>query len=113
MNLQLSVPITTNVVSLNPSHGKVYLIQHYVIKSVNDLLQVGGFLRTLRFTPSIKLTDTIFKEYVQSGLWNKEYHTVRTVTKSNRKPKNTTLSEQLLNLIDKQRIPHCQNSYKI
>ena len=43
----------------------------------------------------------------------KEYHTVRTVTKSNRKTKNTTLSEQLQNLIDKQRIPHCQNSYKI
>jgi hypothetical protein len=71
LDLQLTVqavPITTNVVSLNLSHGKVYLIQHYVIKSVNDLLQVGGFLRTLRFTPSIKLTATIFKEYVQSGL---------------------------------------------
>jgi len=30
-----SLPITTKVVSLNPAHGKVYLIQHYVInKSV-------------------------------------------------------------------------------
>ena len=28
----LSVPITTNVVSLNPAHGEVYSIQHYVIK---------------------------------------------------------------------------------
>jgi hypothetical protein len=28
----LSVPITTNVVSSNPAHGEVYLIQHYVIK---------------------------------------------------------------------------------
>ena len=27
-----SVPITTKVVSLNPSHGDVYSIQHYVIK---------------------------------------------------------------------------------
>jgi hypothetical protein len=30
-----SVPITTNVVSLNPAHGEVYLIQHYVIKFVS------------------------------------------------------------------------------
>jgi hypothetical protein len=29
-----SVPIATNVVSLNPTHGEVYWIQHYVIKFV-------------------------------------------------------------------------------
>ena len=28
-----SVPITTNIVSLSPDHGEVYLMQHYVIKS--------------------------------------------------------------------------------
>jgi hypothetical protein len=39
-----SVPITTKVVSLNPVHGEVYSIQHYVIKFVSDLRQVGGFL---------------------------------------------------------------------
>jgi hypothetical protein len=39
-----SVPITTNVVSLNPVHIEVYSIQHYVIKFVSDLRQVGGFL---------------------------------------------------------------------
>ena len=38
-----SVPITTNVVSSNPAHGKVYSIQHYVIKFVRDLRQVDGF----------------------------------------------------------------------
>jgi hypothetical protein len=27
-----SVPITTKVVSLNPVHGELYSIQHYVIK---------------------------------------------------------------------------------
>ena len=32
-----SVPITTNVVSSNSAHGKVYLIQHYVIKFVSVL----------------------------------------------------------------------------
>jgi hypothetical protein len=35
---------TTKVVSLNPVHGKVYLIQHYVIKFVSNLRQIGGFL---------------------------------------------------------------------
>ena len=39
-----SVPITTNVVSLNSAHGEVYLIQHYAIKFVSDLRQVGSFL---------------------------------------------------------------------
>ena len=28
----------------NPVHGEVYSIQHYVIKFVSDLRQVGGFL---------------------------------------------------------------------
>jgi hypothetical protein len=44
---------TTNVVSLNPGHGEVYSIQHYVIKFVSDLRQVATFLRELRF-PSLK-----------------------------------------------------------
>ena len=42
-----SVPITTDVVSLNSTHGEVYSIQPYVIKFVNDLRQVGGFLRVV------------------------------------------------------------------
>jgi hypothetical protein len=49
-----SVTITTNVVSLNPPHVEVYSIQHYVIKFVSDLWQVGGFLMVLRFPPAIK-----------------------------------------------------------
>ena len=40
-----SVPIITKFVSLNPADGKMYSIQHYVIKFVSDLRQVGGFLR--------------------------------------------------------------------
>jgi hypothetical protein len=35
-------------------HGEVYSIQHYVIKFVSDLRQVGGFLRVLRFSPKNK-----------------------------------------------------------
>jgi len=51
MDLQLhmqSVPITTE--------DEVYSIQHYVIKFVSDLRQVGGFLRVLSFLSPIKLT---------------------------------------------------------
>ena len=38
--LMQSVIITTNVVSLNPVHGEVYSIQHYVIKFVSEVQQV-------------------------------------------------------------------------
>jgi hypothetical protein len=54
-----SAPIATEVVSSNPAHGEVYSIQHYVIKFVNDLRQVDGFLHVLQFPPPIKLTATI------------------------------------------------------
>ena len=56
LHLQLpvqSVPITTKVASSNSVHGKVYSILG-AIKVVSDLRQVGGFLRVLRFPPSIK-----------------------------------------------------------
>jgi len=33
--------------------------QHYVIKLVSNLQQVGGFVRVLWFPPPIKLTATI------------------------------------------------------
>jgi hypothetical protein len=39
-----SVPISIKVVSLNPADGEVKLMQHYVIKFVSNLQQVGGFL---------------------------------------------------------------------
>ena len=54
-----SVPITTKVMSSKPVHGEVYSIQHYAIKFVSDLRQIGGFLRLLRFPQPIKLTSTI------------------------------------------------------
>jgi hypothetical protein len=42
----ITVAITTEVVSLNSSHGKVYSIQHYMIKFVSDLWLVDGILVT-------------------------------------------------------------------
>jgi len=62
LDLQLpmqSMTITTKVVISNPIQCEVYSIQHYVIKFVSDLRQVGGFLQVLRFSLLIKLTATI------------------------------------------------------
>jgi hypothetical protein len=42
------VPITTKVVSLNPVHGEVYSIQHYVIKFVSDRSVVFSILLPCR-----------------------------------------------------------------
>ena len=47
-----SVPITTKAVRWNPDHDNVYCD-----KVVNDLRQVDGFLRVLRFPLPIKLTQ--------------------------------------------------------
>ena len=44
--------ITTTIVSSNPVHGELYLIQRYVTKFVNDLQQVGGF------SPSTPVSST-------------------------------------------------------
>ena len=46
-----SVPIISKIVCSNPIHGEVYSIQHYLIKFVSDLWQIGGFLRVLQFPP--------------------------------------------------------------
>ena len=54
-----TVSIPTEVMSSNSSYGEVYSIQHYVIKFVSDLRQVGGFLWVLQVPPPIKLTATI------------------------------------------------------
>ena len=59
IDLFQSVPITTKVVSLNPVHGELYSIQHYVIKFVSDLRQITSFLQVLWFPPPINLTATI------------------------------------------------------
>ena len=61
-----SASITTNVVSLNATHGEVYSIQHCVIKFVSDLWQVSGFLLVLRLPSPLKLTSMI--NVVESGI---------------------------------------------
>ena len=54
--------------------GEVYSIQHYVIKFVSDLWQVGGFLRLIWFPPPIKtdihdITEIIGVKYHNSYSW--------------------------------------------
>jgi hypothetical protein len=63
-----SVPITTKVVSLNSVHGEVHSIQHYVIKFVSDLRQVGGFLWVLRFLHQWNGTSRYSWNIVESGV---------------------------------------------
>jgi hypothetical protein len=43
-----------------------YSIRHYVIKFLDDLRQVGGYLQVIRFPPPIKLTRTT--NIVESGV---------------------------------------------
>jgi hypothetical protein len=40
-------------------------VQHYVIKFVSDLRQVGGFLHVIQFPPPIKLEGYLLFDYVQ------------------------------------------------
>ena len=68
LDLQLpvqSVPITTNVVNSNLVHGS---IQHYVIKFVSDMRQIGSFLRILRFPPPINWPPRYSWNIVESGV---------------------------------------------
>jgi hypothetical protein len=54
-----SVPITTKIVSYNTACGTVYSIPIYMIKFVNYLGQVGGFLRPRRIFSTNK-TDLFY-----------------------------------------------------
>jgi hypothetical protein len=65
--------ITTNVENLNLSHGEVYSIQHYVIKFVSELRQVGDFLHQNK-TDRHDITEILLKvalnTTIQSNLHN-------------------------------------------
>ena len=69
-----SMPITTKVMSLNTAHGEVYLIQHYVIKFVSDLMQVCGFLRVLQFPPPINSPPVYSWNIVESQSGDKHHN---------------------------------------
>ena len=50
--------LPNNVLSSNPDHGEVHLIQHYVIKFVSDLRQVCGFQTDRHYVNEILLKVT-------------------------------------------------------
>jgi len=60
-----SVSIAAKVLSSNPTHGEVYPIQHYVMKFVSVLQQVGGFSGTpvssTNKTDSHDITEILLK----------------------------------------------------
>ena len=60
------MPITTKLVSSNPCHGEVYLIQYYVIKIGSDLRQVNGFLP--RFIPKLYTISDKNRLFINSML---------------------------------------------
>jgi hypothetical protein len=68
--------MTIKVVSSNPTHGKVYLIQHYVIKFISDLRKVSGFLHVLQFPPPIKWPPRYNWNIIESGV---KHHNPNTV----------------------------------
>jgi hypothetical protein len=49
-----------SVVSSDSLHGEVYSLQHYVVKFVSDLRQVGGFLRV----DMVSFTDKADRHYI-------------------------------------------------
>ena len=66
-----SVPITTKVLSSNPTHGEVYLIQHYVIKFVSDMQEVCSFLRLpspIKLTATIDIAEILWKVVLNTKL---------------------------------------------
>jgi hypothetical protein len=75
-----SAPITSKVVSSNPVHCEVYSIQHYVIKFVREMRQIGGFLGILRFPQPIKLTATIQRNCVESSVSNFDYQNIAKIS---------------------------------
>jgi hypothetical protein len=67
-----SVNITTKVVSSNPVDGDMFSMQHYVIKLVSDLRQVGGFLRIHLYLFWFFLLPGYVSDFLQGLLKNKD-----------------------------------------
>jgi hypothetical protein len=56
--------------SLDPAHGGIYSIQHYLVNFVSDLRQVGGFIRVLRFSFTNKIDRHDITEILLKVVWN-------------------------------------------
>ena len=56
------------IVSSNPTDGEVYSIQHYAIKVVSDLQEVGSFLRYSGFLNQYNWPPWYTWNIVESGI---------------------------------------------
>ena len=83
-------PFTLFIWHSDPVHGGVYLMQHYVIKFVSDLWQIGDFLRVLWFPPPIELKYCIKHHKPtninQPFIWSKYFHSELQPLNLNTKP---------------------------
>jgi hypothetical protein len=76
----------------------MYSIQHYAMKFVNDLRQVGGFLRVLRFPASILLSNHWNNTTVKSLKWyycHTEINTTETILLSKYREKQGSQSTKI------------------
>jgi hypothetical protein len=76
LDLQLpvqSVPIATKVVRSDPVHGEVYSMQHYVIKFVSDLQQIGAINEKNWFAESRFFVGVHWMEFADTTLGISEY----------------------------------------
>ena len=97
VDLQLpmqAVPITTDLVSSNLDQGEVYKLQHYVIKLVSDLRQVGGFLRILRLSSTNKTDHHDITEVLLKVAFN----TIKQKQKQTKTPHTSSSRRWTLNL---------------
>ena len=53
------------------------------------------------------MSSDVHYYYFCDKMKNKKYHTVRTVQRSNRRTKHTTLLGQFKGQIEEKKIPHC------
>ena len=75
--LILWLPSTYFIFRGHRGQGEVYSIQHNMIKFVNDLQQVDGFLRVLRCPPQIEtdrhdITEILLKMVLSTCTINKQ-----------------------------------------
>ena len=77
-----SLPITTKVVNSNQVHGELYSIQHYVIKFVSNLRQVGGFLRdsTTKKPNRHDITEILLKVALPIATLTRNWTTKETIS---------------------------------
>ena len=72
-----SVPITTNIMRSNPTHGEVYLIQYYVIKFVSDLT-AGRWFST---RPPVSSTNKTDRHEIDEILFKVALNTIKQTNK--------------------------------